>query len=709
MNNKNAAEIEEKLLSILSGDFKASDVLSMVVDAVDSVGEQTADGWLALIQDVLTQKADVAGMMKLMLIRGRIGIISRTQIENALVHASRDRLWQAKVKSCEFAGKVELPECFRRLSVLNLLKEGVFCCEKTWGYGRVARLDEFYSKVTVDFTRKKQHQMTFGYAGEALKVLDENHIYVLQSRSPEKVSEITRTAPGDIVKMLLRSIGPQNVDDIKDRLVEMGIITEADWKPFWDGARKALKKDPLVEIPSRRTENVTILEKARGYDSDWLRKLKLERDLTKLLVMLEGLSDADAEDLPPGAVEAVLERYEFVAKAADGSQWDVMGRLLVAGSALSRVTGSDCVADRLDRFFEVLPLKQALKGLNVKLGTSLLDLLMQKDADGCAAVLLGIVEEMPVNIVGDVAQRFKQCGKEKDFLSKASSDIASRTIGPVLFSWICRTPGTFDQLEGIGKYELVNGIIDMLEGSYNGEQLKGQNAIRDCFEDKDWLAVLFSGMPAAQMETAVKRIMESRGWESTGRRSVLAKLLKMNPNLERVLAVPAPKEEGKPRITSWRSFRERSLSLKKIVEVDIPENSKEIGVARSYGDLRENHEYKAAKEHQQILMRRQEELERDLKTVQGTDFAGLPSDKAGPGTIVAISRPNGATQEFCILGEWDRDEELNIISSETKLAQCLLGTVAGDNVQVPGEKGEETCTVISIRPLSDAVRAWING
>ena len=53
----------------------------------------------------------------------------------------------------------------------------------------------------------------------------------------------------------------------------------------------------------------------------------------------------------------------------------------------------------------------------------------------------------------------------------------------------------------------------------------------------------------------------------------------------------------------------------------IPANSKEIAVARSYGDLRENHEYKAAKEMQKILMRRKEELETQLARARGTDFS----------------------------------------------------------------------------------------
>lgn len=710
MNNKIVIDVEEKLLTSISGDFKTSDLLKMIVNASEDAGEEVVDNWLELVQEALNDKDDVSGMLKLLVIRGKIGRISRKALEEALIHTSKDRTWQAKVKACDFAGKEPLDECFRRMSVLHKLSEGSYCFEKTWGFGVVRRLDAFYSKVTVDFTRKKNHQMAFGYAGASLTILHDNHIYVLLCRAPEKIAEIVKDDPAEIVRMVLRDTGPNTVDDIKDILIEMNVLKDADWKTFWDRARKDLKTDPLVEIPTKRTAPLTILDKARGYDDDWVASLKKERDLLKLLVMFDALIASGEKDLPMAAYDAITERCAFIAKAAEGSQWAILARLVIVGRGLAEIVGTDPAEGRIQSFFSEKALTNALSGLNVKLGTTLLQLMMAEDADLCSKVLVQILENIPVNLVGDAAYHMKTAGKEADFLAKVTESINARTVGPVVFSWACRTPGIFDKLTNVGRYELVNGVIDMLEGDFNGEQLKGQNTIRTCFEDKTWLTGLFKGLPDAQLETLVKRIAESKGWEEASRRSVLAKLLKMNPDVVTILSTTVPdEEEGDLRVTSWRSFRARSATLKKIVEIDIPANSKEIGVARSYGDLRENHEYKAAKEHQGILMRRQEELERDLKTVQGTDFVGLPCDKIGPGTIAVIKRPDGREEEYCVLGEWDRDATLNIISSQSKLALSLQDAKTGDKITVPSETGEEVCEVVSIKPLSDAVKEWING
>jgi len=119
-----------------------------------------------------------------------------------------------------------------------------------------------------------------------------------------------------------------------------------------------------------------------------------------------------------------------------------------------------------------------------------------------------------------------------------------------------------------------------------------------------------------------------------------------------------------------------------LVEKKIPANSKEIAIARSYGDLRENHEYKAAKEMQKILMRRKGELENQLVRARGTDFANPRTDVVSMGTVVrSIDLKTNATEHFTILGAWDSDPEKGVVSYLSPVAQSLLGKKVGDEVE----------------------------
>ena len=45
-----------------------------------------------------------------------------------------------------------------------------FFFDKTWGFGIVKRLDDFYKRVVLDFTAKKNHAMSLEYAAETLKL-----------------------------------------------------------------------------------------------------------------------------------------------------------------------------------------------------------------------------------------------------------------------------------------------------------------------------------------------------------------------------------------------------------------------------------------------------------------------------------------------------------------------------------------------------------
>ena len=92
----------------------------------------------------------------------------------------------------------------------------------------------------------------------------------------------------------------------------------------------------------------------------------------------------------------------------------------------------------------------------------------------------------------------------------------------------------------------------------------------------------------------------------------MAKVLRKYPELQDIVTPPNStiKKKEIP-FTSSRSF-ERQQQLEKIMKIDIPENSK-IEVARSYGDLRENTEFKYAKERQGLLMAQGAKLAEGLK------------------------------------------------------------------------------------------------
>jgi transcription elongation GreA/GreB family factor len=129
----------------------------------------------------------------------------------------------------------------------------------------------------------------------------------------------------------------------------------------------------------------------------------------------------------------------------------------------------------------------------------------------------------------------------------------------------------------------------------------------------------------------------------------------------------------------------------------IPENTREIGIARSYGDLRENFEFKAAKEMQTVLMRRKAELEQMLARARGTNFENADLTQVSIGTKVILrDMGTGEMLDYIILGAWDSEPEQHIVSYQTVIGQALLGRKPGQTVELPSESSSRQVEIVEI-------------
>ncbi|MBI3882539.1 MAG: GreA/GreB family elongation factor, partial [Verrucomicrobia bacterium] len=134
--------------------------------------------------------------------------------------------------------------------------------------------------------------------------------------------------------------------------------------------------------------------------------------------------------------------------------------------------------------------------------------------------------------------------------------------------------------------------------------------------------------------------------------------------------------------------------------------SKEIAVARSYGDLRENHEYRAAKEMQKVLMRRKSELERDLGRARGTDYLNPNTALVSIGTKVkATELIGGQAEQYTILGAWDGNPDIFVLSYLTPFAQALLNQPVGGEVEFEMDGVKKRYRIDTIEAVKTAADA----
>jgi transcription elongation factor GreA len=102
---------------------------------------------------------------------------------------------------------------------------------------------------------------------------------------------------------------------------------------------------------------------------------------------------------------------------------------------------------------------------------------------------------------------------------------------------------------------------------------------------------------------------------------------------------------------------------------------KEILKAREHGDLRENAEYKAAKERQSFLQARTAQLHRRLAALNMVNLDRIPRDKVGLGSLVTVAVEEGGEETvFEIVVPEDADPTIGRISPSSPIGSACSAT-----------------------------------
>lgn len=131
--------------------------------------------------------------------------------------------------------------------------------------------------------------------------------------------------------------------------------------------------------------------------------------------------------------------------------------------------------------------------------------------------------------------------------------------------------------------------------------------------------------------------------------------------------------------------------------VERPKISKEIGVAREHGDLRENAEYHAAKEKQGMIEARIAEIEDKIARADVIDPSTFSGDKVKFGAYVTLEdTDSGKRVRYRIVGPDEADLKKGTISVTSPIARALIGRRVGDEVTVNAPGGERVYEISEV-------------
>ena len=139
---------------------------------------------------------------------------------------------------------------------------------------------------------------------------------------------------------------------------------------------------------------------------------------------------------------------------------------------------------------------------------------------------------------------------------------------------------------------------------------------------------------------------------------------------------------------SKEAFEKMKEELHHMKSVERPAASRAIAEAREKGDLKENAEYDAAKEHQGILEAKMKLLETQVASARIVDPNNIDLGKVSVLTKVTIT--NMATKKtvtYQIVGEKEADLKAGKISVGSPIGKGLLGKAKGEIAEVQAPAG----------------------
>jgi len=699
---------EENLLTALEAETIDCEELTAHFNHLCDVRKaERALEWAALVKDTLTDRKDYNGAVAIYEWIARKQDTSPAIAQKEILHILATSRKEQKFVEPAFEKASSLEEAFLRLHHLRAMKKGMLCYNATWGFGIIERIDNFYQKVEIEFEQKGDHELAFSYAAEALEVLTDDHLLAIRHNNPDEFIRLLKEDPSEIIRLTLRSYGPLSIQLIQEHLVPDMIPTEAEWKKFWNAARKALKNDPMIDIPSKRSEPLQLRKKALAYDKEWFAAFRIENDISALFASLEEIQTQKFNSLESYMAEAIADRLAFLIRGSGTRhpEWAAQSLVWAAEFGIEPAnTDVPSLLARLARRFELLDNLPART-----LGPFLTQLLSATNE--AADTLLKHLPGMGTSALSEAVGALTGTGQTECVAEGFRHACRKRECSPAMLIWIHRHPEEMQEWSLIDPVDLTFQTLEAIEKDFSGEALRAQNVLRDRLESIDFLHPALDAMSDSQRRDFMRRVSESPAWGRLDRQSLQAKIIKHRAELhEIVLRKTNHTKEKKTRWTSERSYRAREAQLENILKKELPENAKEIELARSYGDLRENAEYKYAKEKQRLLGLQAEELQKALEIVKPTNFSEFPFGTAGIATRVELEYADSTRETYCILGEWDQDEALGIISCEAGMAKALTGAKAGSEVQVPAFDGAGVSAhLLTVSPLPENIKAWIKG
>jgi transcription elongation factor GreA len=556
--------------------------------------------------------------------------------------------------------------------------KGNFVYHRTWGVGRIAGIQG--DEIRIDFSKKRDHTMSLKMAVDALATLSKDHIWVL--KATRKKEELREKVKGDFVwtlKTVIKSF--ENSCDLKRIKAELSpaLLSPGEWTSWSGKARDILKNNPDFGVSPDNIDIFTVRDRSISVTEKLYNEFNAEKDFfDKASTIRDFVTNKDADKDSDNFREMVSYFTACLPSSAPLEQ--IIASWLLIKELSSKVSGINAPLNISfsEIFLKIKDLPAVFKNL--------------KDAKFHEEFLLNIktyISDWPsiyIKLFPYALTTSIICNLEKegytDKLTVMTSDCFDRfRDNREAVVWLyknSRDTSWFKETNIPYEKQLIT-LINILDLSYRdidnhrdtAENRKINKLVYTILFKEDAIA---SYIENADEDTIIRIdsfINDVSALDPQDKLNLRSRILDRHPSIK--LIGEKEKKVTRSLTVTQAKLVEKQKQLSRIMDVEVPANSKEIEYALSLGDLRENAEYKAAKEKQEQLNTQVAKLKEDIERAQLFDPNSVNTSKVSFGTKVQLlNETKDKYEEYTILGPWESDPDNNIISYLSPLGSAIL-------------------------------------
>jgi transcription elongation factor GreA len=563
---------------------------------------------------------------------------------------------------------------------------GNFVFHRTWNIGRISSIKG--DEIVIDFAKKRGHTMGLKMAIDSLVTLSREHIWVLKAVwSKDKLHDKIKSDPVWALRTVIKSF--DNRADLKKIKAELvpSVLTAGEWTSWSSKAREILKTDTMfgnaqdsIGTYIVRDHSLTFADKIYAQfkaEKGFFERVRFIRDLAN-----KGQTDSEYFMEMLGFFTGYLRSYSVV------NEYIMASYLLIKElSAEHKHLASVLTLQFSELFEKIEDVVSVYEGL--------------KDADLRASFLTHIKNFIPE--WADVYIRLFPYSLSQSMLNtllaSGNTDNLQHMVVDIVenyrdhrdaFIWVIKNLWDTKWVKdlNLSHEKVVITLIHIMDISFKEidshrdttDNRKINKQVQQMLFKDGALETFLDSSDPDTIERVYTLLEDVKDLDPAIKLRLRKHIIEKFPNFK-IMGDEEKTVVSRGLIVTSEKYSEKQTLLQEIMEVEVPNNQKEIAYALSLGDLRENAEYKAAKEKQDELNSKVAKLKNEIERAQIFDKSTVNASKVTFGTTVVLQNETEGTEEtYTILGPWESDPSSDIISYLSPLGKKLLNHKAGEHL-----------------------------